>query len=180
RSRRGIGGKNSAGTNRKLYAVKRTSCLGRESARCGSSTHAHEDETINIREEHLGCGRQEGIATHPTLPRSAFLYAAIHFRVVPGDETQDPSLPAAFLYGAVLAHSSRYHPRAASVLGARLRKPEAIRSVGISRSRLGRDDASLAWRLPDSPCLGCKNSWARTRPIFFRTIDCSVCAMARC
>jgi len=63
--------------------------------------------------------QEEGVATHPTLPRSAFLYAATHFtRRFAEDETQGPYLPTALLHWAVLAHSSRYHPRSAAVLGA--------------------------------------------------------------
>ncbi len=63
--------------------------------------------------------REEGVATHPTLPRSAFLYAAMHFHaLLVEDETQGLYLPAALLHRAVLAHSSRYHPRSAAVLGA--------------------------------------------------------------
>src|SRR5205823_9107162 len=96
RPRRSFGGKNFAGTDRELYASKGTSCLGRQGARHGSSTHAHEDETINIREE-PGL-RSTGVATHPTLTRSAFLYAAIHFRApLTKNETQGPTLPPAVL-----------------------------------------------------------------------------------
>src|SRR5438445_12820095 len=71
RPRCGLGGKNSAGKDRELYAIKGTSRLDREGAGRRSSSHADEDETINVRLETWL--RATGIATHPSLPRSTFL-----------------------------------------------------------------------------------------------------------
>src|SRR5438445_13147319 len=75
RPRCGLGGKNSAGTDRELYAIKGTSRLDREGAGRRSSPHADEDETINVRLETWL--RATGIATHRSLRRIAFLYAAM-------------------------------------------------------------------------------------------------------
>src|SRR5207248_4162983 len=83
------------------------------------------------------------------------------------DETEVPCLPDTILHRALLTHSSRYHSRSASVLGARFRIPEVVRSAGISWPCCSRHASPLARRLSDSSCRNCKNNRACAGPVFF-------------
>jgi hypothetical protein len=53
----------------------------------------------------------------PSRAARSFMRRCIFTRRFAEDETQGLYLPAALLHRAVLAHSSRYHPRSAAVLG---------------------------------------------------------------
>ena len=145
-----------------------------ESGLCGNQADGATSSAGRNRVRNLkgSVGERKGLRyILPFRAARSFMRRCIFARRFAENETQGSYLPAAVLHRAVLAHSSRYHSRSAAVLGARLCKPEVIRSARISRPCHGRDDASLARRLPDPPCGDRKDYWARAGSILFRAGD---------
>src|SRR5436190_22143640 len=72
RPRCGVGGKNSAGTDRKLYAVKGTSRLGRERPSRGSSSHAYRNLVTRLNTLWLGRALSTALAARTVFVHLCF------------------------------------------------------------------------------------------------------------